>query len=342
MSIIERASPSDAEATPSSDRLRVITGGRVGNMEARLGTSGFDVVAVANSEDELLIAVSSDEPDAIVVEADLCDSLERVRDLAPDAVLIVVGDHTPAGALGRIERGVSGTVMAGLLHALVAEGVGAAVVWGLVPAMKPPAAGATHVGSSLLAAKTQVIRDHVVSLFRDHAELAAAAGTLAATASVGVLLTLTMGAPRVHERADPALAPTPAAVASTSRDGGSGPSPRTPGDGSQVGRIVDGRSTTRRGFTEPRGRFDPTPDEAPPSGTKPPPDVTPSPTAHPSRPPGEAKGWDGQRPPKSEDSGGHKGWSNDVPGPDDHPHGNSDHAPGPDDHPHGKADPGKH
>ena len=137
MSILERsASPQApaAESKPRSGRLRVITAGRVGNMEARLGTSGFDVVAVAETEDALIDAVSADEPDAIVVEADLCDSLERVRDLAPDALLIVVGDHTPAGALGRIEPGVSGTVMAGLLHALVAEGVGAAVVWGLVPA----------------------------------------------------------------------------------------------------------------------------------------------------------------------------------------------------------------
>ena len=137
MSILERSTlppPPPAGSKPRSDRLRVITAGRVGNMDARLGTSGFDVVAVAETEDALIDAVSADEADAIVVEADLCDSLERVRDLAPDALLIVVGDHTPAGALGRIERGVSGTVMAGLLHALVAEGIGAAAVWGFVPA----------------------------------------------------------------------------------------------------------------------------------------------------------------------------------------------------------------
>src|SRR4029450_2772185 len=100
---------------------------------ARLGTSGFDVVAAAETEDALIDAVSADEPDAIVVEADLCDSLEHVRDLAPDAVLIVVGDHTPAGALGRVEPGMSGTAMAGLLHALVVGGVGAAGGWGLGP-----------------------------------------------------------------------------------------------------------------------------------------------------------------------------------------------------------------
>ena len=69
------ASPQAAGAgsEPRSDRLRVITAGRVGNMEARLGTNGFDVVAATESENALIDAVSVDEPDAIVVEADLCD-----------------------------------------------------------------------------------------------------------------------------------------------------------------------------------------------------------------------------------------------------------------------------
>ena len=47
MSILERpASPHApaAEGEPSSDRLRVIMAGRVGNMDASLGASGFDVV----------------------------------------------------------------------------------------------------------------------------------------------------------------------------------------------------------------------------------------------------------------------------------------------------------
>jgi len=105
MSILERSvspQPLPAGSNLHSDRLSVITAGRVGNIEALLGASGFDVVAVAETEDALIDAVSADETDAIIVEADLCDSLEHVRDLAPDAVLIVVGYHTPAGALGRI------------------------------------------------------------------------------------------------------------------------------------------------------------------------------------------------------------------------------------------------
>jgi hypothetical protein len=213
MSILERsASPQApaAEERPHGDRLRVITAGRVGNMETRLATSGFDVVAVAETEDALIDAVSADEADAIVVESDLCDSLEHVRDLAPDAVLIAVGDHTPAGALGRIEEGVSGTVMARLLHALVAEGVGAAAVWGLVPAFRPGAG--LHVlqrmSGSLLSAKADLVRAYVVNALRDHPEFVAVASTVAVTVSTGVLLTLS--GPRTDERPArvPLLVPT--------------------------------------------------------------------------------------------------------------------------------------
>lgn len=216
MSILERpASPHAraAEGAPPSDRLRVITAGRVGNMDASLGASGFDVVAVAQTQDALIDAVSADEPDAIVVEADMCTSLEHVRDLAPDAVLIVVGDHTPAGALGRIELGVSGEVMARLLHALVAEGVGAAAVWGLVPAFQPGAEQHVlqHMGGSLLWAKADLVRGflvNTVNALRDHGELVTAASTVAMAVSAGVLLTLS--GPRTEERPARVLVPASA------------------------------------------------------------------------------------------------------------------------------------
>jgi len=203
MSILERSvspQPLPAGSNLHSDRLSVITAGRVGNIEALLGASGFDVVAVAETEDALIDAVSADETDAIIVEADLCDSLEHVRDLAPDAVLIVVGDHTPAGALGRIERGVSGTVMARLLHALVAEGIGGAVVWGLVPAFRPRAALQVphRISGWLLSAKADLVRECVANALRDHAELVTAASTVAVTVSASLVLTL--GAARTQER----------------------------------------------------------------------------------------------------------------------------------------------
>ena len=81
MSIVERSASPQAPAAGSvepSDRLSVITAGRVGNMDALLGANGFNVVAVAQTEGALIDAVSADEPDAIVVEADMCTSLEHV------------------------------------------------------------------------------------------------------------------------------------------------------------------------------------------------------------------------------------------------------------------------
>ena len=305
MSILKRSASPQAPAAewrPHSDRLRVITAGRVGNMEARLATSGFDVVAAAETEDGLIDAVSADGPDAIVVEADLCDSLEHVRDLAPDAVLIVVGDHTPAGALGRVERGMSGTAMAGLLHALVADGVGAAVVWGLVPTFRTGAAlHVPHgVGISLLSAKADLIRAHLANVLRDHAELVATASTVLVTVSASFLVA--MSAPRTHERPVRVPVPAPAverapqhpvvAVSPTTGTPTYGPSGAEdePGD----------RRGPNRGESWDHGRHDDPPSDA-------------------SRPPGVANGWD-HRPPKHADDGHHRGWTNNSV-PDDSPPG---------------------
>jgi hypothetical protein len=299
MSIRERSSSPRApvaDPRPDGDRLRVVTAGRVGNMDARLGTSGFDVVAAAGTEDALIDAVSGDEPDAIVVEADLCASLERVRDLAPDAVLIVVGDHTPAGALGRVERGMSGTAMAGLLHALVAEGVGAAVVWGLVPSFR--AGAALHlpprVDLSPLWAKADLVRDHLANALRDPAHLATAAGTVALTVSASLLVTLS--APRTHER--PERVPLPAPTAErVARDPVVVWSPTT--------RILthgpsrnEVEAHDRRGQNHRESRDHVRQNH---------------PQSHASRPPGVAYGWD-HRPTRHADDGRHKGWeSNSVP-----------------------------
>ena len=236
MSIIERSASPQAPAAGSKrrgGRLRVITAGSVGNMEARLGTSGFDVVAVAETEEALIDAVSADEADAIVVQADLCDSLERVRDLAPNALLIVIGDHTPAGALGRIEPGVSGTVMAGLLHALVAEGVGGAVGWGLVPALGPRVMLQVpqRISGWLLSAKADLVREYVANAFRDHAELLTAASTVAVTVSASLVLTLSAAHTheRPHERSERVQVPASAVErAPQVPDGGVSPTTPTP------------------------------------------------------------------------------------------------------------------
>jgi hypothetical protein len=292
MSFPERVSPPARgnESKPRGDRLRVITAGRVGDMEARLGASGFDVAAVAETEDALIDAVSADAVDAIVVEADLCASLEHVRDLAPDALVIAVGDHTPAGALGHVERGMSGTAMAGLLHALVAGGVGAAVVWGLVPTFR--AGGLQRLGLSLLFGKADLVRAHLANALRDPAPIVIAAGTVALTVSASLLMTLS--APRTHERPEripipaPALAPAsphPVVFATSATPSAAyGPLWEEPGN----------RPGPNRGQSRDHGRQDHPPSDA-------------------WRPPGVAYGWD-HRPPKHADNGHHKGLnSNSVP-----------------------------
>jgi hypothetical protein len=256
MSILERPPlpPPPAAETPSAERLRVITAGSVGNIDALLGASGFDVVAVAQTEDALIDAVSTDEPNAIVVDADLCDSLEHVRDLAPDALLIAVGDHTPAGALGRIEQGVSGTVMAGLLHALVAEGVGAAAVWGLVPAFGSQGLLRVHqhLLGSLLSTKADLVRAWFVNALHDPAELVIAAGsvavtTAAVTVSAGVLLTLSAPHRERPERSHS----SPAAMESAVQHPEVAVSPTTPpfayGHFGNEGEPGDGRGPNPKG-----------------------------------------------------------------------------------------------
>ena len=191
------ASPeaSAAESVEQSDRLSVI-GGRIGNMDALLGANGFDVVSVAQTEDALMDAVSTDEPDAIVVEADLCTSLEHVRDLAPRAVLIVIGDHTPAGALGRIERGVGHGDGGTPTHS--SPRASERPSWGLVPALGSGSAlQVLQRISGWLSARPDLVRAHVANALRDHAELLTAATAAAVTASAGLLLTLS--AARTHE-----------------------------------------------------------------------------------------------------------------------------------------------
>jgi hypothetical protein len=315
MSILERpaSEPGPPDVAPApSDRLRVITAGRVGNMDARLGTSGFDVVAAADTEEDLIVAVAADEPDAIVVEADLCKSLERVRDLAPDAVLIVMGDHTPAGALGRIESGVSGTVMARLLHALVAEGVGAAVVWGLVPALRPPVGAPAHVSGSLLAAKTELVWSYLANALHEHAGWVAAlgtvAGTVVVTASAGLLLT--SSAPRLHERAGRVAAEAPAVEGVVGPPGRRGvPVEKHSSLPFLDGRGSAGRSARGEHRSADHGRHDGArPDHRSPTDAR-----TPPAERSAARPPGVAKGWD-LPPQKKDDNGKRPGWTdNSVP-----------------------------
>ena len=323
MSTLEPSASRPAQVAgsgPHTDRPRVITAGRVGYMGPQLGMGGFDVVAVAETEDSLIEAVSVEEPDAIVVEADLCASLEHVRDLAPEAVVIVVGDHTPAGAIGRIERGVTGTVMAGLLRALVAEGVGAALVWGLVPALREPDARPvlSHVVGALLSAKADLVRA-VEAVLRAHGGWVAATSTAAVTISASLLLVL--GHPPTYQRTErlPIPAPSeegdprqPIVVVSPATRAPARPDPvKDPDVGPRRGAIHGGSMHGGR-RDGPRGHRG-----SPPRGPG---------TNDASGPPGVAKGWD-HRPPKHADNGYRRGWSNNSV-PDGHPSGSGNHVDG--------------
>ena len=269
----------DLTMGPEPSPLRVITAGDVGNVHSRLGAGGFDVVAVVDTEADLIVAVSSGEPDAIVVEADLCESLEHVRELAPDATLIVVGDHTPAGALGHIDRGVSGTVLAGLLNALAAGGASAAIAvpgFVLAPAPSPPAPPVHSVGQAVTA------------------------GLVGAVVVAGVALGLVMGKPASEERTSAVPSPPPSAVSS-------------PAPPPAIEPAAEPSPTTRpeRSPSVERGEAPAQPPEVPPPTQTPsavpsqPPAEEPAPSA---RPPGRAYGWD-HRPPKDHDHGLHKGWA---------------------------------
>jgi hypothetical protein len=261
-------------------RLRVITAGDVGNVQSRLGSSGFDVVAVVDNEADLLVAVGSRDPDAIVVEADLCPSLEHVHELAPDAALIVVGDHTPAGALGHIDRGVSGTVLAGLLQALAAGGVSAAIaVPGFVSI--PPAPRTMHLTHGV--------------------QQVAAAGVATLVVAGAVAAVILGGRSPAPER--PVDAPAAPVIAAPP------PLPQPPG-------ILPAELSTprERAALEPASRPVADAPEVVDEGREPPPShpshTAPPPSDRPSpHPPGHAKGWE-HRPPKQEDHGHHHGWTN--------------------------------
>jgi hypothetical protein len=272
----------DLTVVPEASRLRVITAGDVGNVHSRLGAGGFDVVAVVDTEADLVVAVSSSEPDAILVEADLCESLEPIRELAPDATLVVVGDHTPAGALGHIDRGVSGTVLAGLLHALAVGGASAAVaVPGFVlaptPTPPPPTPATFGLGQAVTA------------------------GVVGAVIVAGVALGLVMGKPASEERTQAEPSAPPPAVSSPAPPPAIEPAPEP--------------SPSARPKRSPSADRAEAPDQQPPGGPAPAVEPAPEPSQAPAgeratapHPPGRAYGWD-RRPPKDQDHGRHEGWT---------------------------------
>lgn len=269
-------------------RLRVITAGNVGNVQSRLGSGGFDVVAVVDTEAELVVAVGNSDPDAIVVEADLCESLEHVHALAPDAALIVVGDHTPAGALGHIDRGVTGTVLARLIQALAAGGVASVVAF---PGFTP--------------APTPVRLSHLTHSARQ----ALAAGTTATVVAAAIGVTILRGASPETVRPNPPPSSRPSVSAPVAAPGPVLPSEVVP-HGQPLTPRREARPPVETARQQTVGHVPGGP-AAPPVETPPdaPPDAPP-PAEEPAatHPPGHAKGWE-NKPPKHDDNGHHEGWT---------------------------------
>jgi hypothetical protein len=120
-------------------------------------------------------------------------------------------------------------------------------VWGLVPTF---GAGASlhvphGVGVSLLFAKADLIRAHLVNALRDHAELVSTVSTVLVTVSAS--LVVAMSAPSTHERPEPIrvaaptvdhAAPHPVVAVSPRRQ-----RPRTLPRGTRVGPATDGGRT---------------------------------------------------------------------------------------------------
>lgn len=298
--MLARRATGDAQMTQSAlrvvpnrpARLRVITAGNVGNVQSRLGSGGFDVVAVVDTEAELVFAVGNSDPDAIVVEADLCESLEHVHALAPDAALIVVGDHTPAGALGHIDRGVTGTVLARLIQALAAGGVASVVAFpGFTPAPTP--VRLTHLTHS--------------------ARQALAAGTTATVVAAAIGVTILRGASPETVRPNPPPASRQSVSAPVVAHGPVLPSEVVP-HGQPLAPPREARPPVETARQQTVGQVPGGP-AAPPVETPPdtPPDAPPDapPAAEEpggTHPPGHAKGWE-NKPPKHDDHGHHEGWT---------------------------------
>lgn len=274
------------------ERLRVVTAGNIGNIESYIGEHGFDVVKLDDEPSLLSELEKRPDIDAVVIEADLCKSLESVAKLVPAAIIIVVGDHTPEGALGRIEAGVTGMTMAGLLHALAAGGVAAAAaIPGFVPAEpKPPGPPPG----------------------RPHGRM----GRVVASSAVGTVLVAAMAAAIIGGGEHRAAAPA------SSRSATSSPSPiiikvspdPSPSSAQEEEREVAERSPK---VSEPVSlelldsssvAAAPAPSPAPqaPPNNPPSPAPSPSPTTSPE-PPGNNTA-STQRP-KHEDNGKHLGWS---------------------------------
>lgn len=267
--------------------VRVITAGDVGAIQPRLGVASFDVTASVETPDELIIHLeAATPPDVILVEGSLFPTVQPIIQLAPDALIIAIGDETPTGAVGHIPAGMSGGAIASLVHALLAGGVTAAVA--AVASFEPGGPVAPVKSSDVGRLVRSSSRTTIITT-----------GAVAASLVAALAWGLTRE-PSVAPRDDAVPAPrtvSPATAPPVVEPAQPEPAaPRVP-EREPRERSNEPADTARGGPSEPRV----------PAPGRDPSQETPPPSNDSREPRGKHLGWE-HKPPKHEDHGEHGGW----------------------------------
>ncbi len=133
----------------SGDRIRVAVAGTIhakpGVVRRRLEDDGFAVVAQVKEPGELLSALSSEEPDAIVLDAEMAGlDVREVRRAAPDAKIVLfaagaaAAAAAPAGVDGVLAKGTGLGQLTTLLRQLLAEARAPVAITTPAAAVPPP------------------------------------------------------------------------------------------------------------------------------------------------------------------------------------------------------------
>ncbi len=274
--------------------VSVMTAGDVGAIQPRLGVSSFDVKSAVSTPSDLIIELETvGPPDVIIIESALFPSVEPVVQLAPDALIIAVGDETPPGAIGHIPAGMSGGAIAGLVHALLAGGV--AVAAAAFPSFQPAPAPTGPSAAALSASRGSRV------------------ASLVTTGVVTTMLAAVVAWGLVNDRTGPVNVAAPTAPAEPQTTPGpsvdepeptrSEPTRREPKERPAPERAAPAAERTAAP-EPPSAAPQPQPEPEPP--TEAPPPTQPSPTDE-REPRGKHLGWE-HKPPKHEDHGKHGGW----------------------------------
>lgn len=281
--------------------VSVVTAGDVGAIQPRLGISSFDVTASVGTPDELIAQLeAATPPDVILIESTLFPTVEPIVRLAPDALIIAIGDQTPAGALGHVPAGMSGGAIASLVHALLAGGVTAAVaaVEAFEPGAVPSVVDVTTADAGRFVRATS--RTTIVTTGAVAASLIAALAwgvTRDGNVPQEVAAPAPTSAPVVQPSPQPSARTTivPAVTERQTREP-TRERERPPAEVTDRGLSIDGPQPVPGQDAEP-------PDSEPP-GAGP---GTSDPEPDEREPRGNHRGWE-HKPPKHDDQGGHKGW----------------------------------